>query len=67
MPLSAFQDKIRAALIVEVARRKSSPPNERAFGNPNSAPRRQLRRLRHSVFGIGRRFLEVARHSSKPA
>jgi hypothetical protein len=47
--------------------KKSSPPNERAFGNPNFAPRRQLRRLRHSVFGIGRRFLEVAGHSSKPA
>ena len=38
-----------------------------AFRNQNSAARRQLPGLRHSARGLDRRFLEVARHSSKPA
>ena len=41
--------------------------NERAFRNQNSAARRQLPGLRHSARGFDRRYLEVARHSSKPA
>ncbi len=41
--------------------------NERAFRNQNSAARRQLPGLRHSARRLGRGYLEVARHSSKPA
>ena len=41
--------------------------NERLFRIQNFAARRQLPGLRHSIRGFGRRFLEVARHSSKLA